>query len=901
LDGLATGKVVSVLANDGPALNETNSAAADSSTTNLDLAHLTTVSLSVLWPWPPTDLTYVRVDLVPPDDSILKSREALRARLVREVETKRKAVEAEAKRRADMLATGASHPANGASVQNVGAVATDILGIEMHEKEFQRGNMIPYVAQPDDTRTGGKPQWVVRDGKMLQETLGQTIQRKDEKGKLQPLGVISPDGKWVQIPPRAVGADLEKSTLEAPAAYEIQSSDDPAFATPVKPVAVYRKSKPNSPLTNGTLLHRLYLKLPAALKEGATYTVRFKAINTREETVAYKHDTRVVRSDAVHVTQVGYRPDDPFKRGYLSIWLGTGGSYAYTNLTTFELVDAQSGKTVFTGRPELAQTNLAVNELQKTDYAMTPAYWLDFSSFHTPGTYRVRVPGVGVSYPFPLVDTAWEVAFKIGMRGMMAQRSSIELGPPVIDYKRPRCYHPADGVKFYQLDGDHTIGEEGGRGEALLRLWKTNGKLEEVTGIWGGYADAGDFDVTGSSSAATDEIIEAYEINVDYAKQVKIAIPKEEAENKIPHLLNAALWGLSCMKRLQLPNGGVRDGYGDGWGVRSGECSWLNSNPVCVWAASSWNTWYYASMAARMARLLAPYDAAQAREYGESAVRAWKWAEAQIPPTNAPTAENRKDTKWLAQHAVEAAAAVALYQYTREPAYHERFKQLCEIQDARDTHYNGGWIEPMQQSDADFIYARLPDDLADATLKAHAQDRYVLGGKVAIYFMQHNAFNLVTMLPGIPMVDWCTAFFTNPGMGIQVVRAHVLTHDPHILEAIVASTGFGLGANPDNMAFTTGLGINPIRFPLKHDCSVTGQPAPVGITVLGPSWQRSGGWSGWVHTWNLTPTRMVPGSFTWPPPESYVDISGWPQACEFDVNRPLMSAAYVWCYLAARP
>ena len=207
----------------------------------------------------------------------------------------------------------------------------------------------------------------------------------------------------------------------------------------------------------------------------------------------------------------------------------------------------------------------------------------------------------------------------------------------------------------------------------------------------------------------------------------------------------------------------------------------------------------------------------------------------------------------------------------------------------------------MNQADADFIYARLPDDLADATLKAHARNRYVLAGNVAVYFMQHNAFNLATANPGIPMIDWCTAFFTNPGMGLFVVRAHVLTHDPHILEAIIASTGFGLGANPDNMTFTTGLGINPIRFPLKVDSYVTGQPAPVGITVVGPSYQTEKTTNAkWVHGFYLTPTRMVPGSFNWPPPESYVDMMGWPQANEFDVNRPLMSAAYVWCYLAAR-
>jgi hypothetical protein len=223
------------------------------------------------------------------------------------------------------------------------------------------------------------------------------------------------------------------------------------------------------------------------------------------------------------------------------------------------------------------------------------------------------------------------------------------------------------------------------------------------------------------------------------------------------------------------------------------------------------------------------------------------------------------------------------------------------IQEARDTGYAGGWIEPMQQADATFLYARLPDGLADPVLKAHARSLYVLAGNVAAGFMAGNAFNLATAYPGVPMRDFC-AFFTNPGMGVHIARAHSLTGDTRYLQAAVASTGFGLGANPDNMAFTTGLGPNPIRFPLKLDSLRTGQPQPAGITVYGPADQSTpNGMSDWVHTWVLTRDRMVPGSRTWPPPESYTDVFSWPGANEFCVNSPMATAVYTWCYLAARP
>lgn len=289
--------------------------------------------------------------------------------------------------------------------------------------------------------------------------------------------------------------------------------------------------------------------------------------------------------------------------------------------------------------------------------------------------------------------------------------------------------------------------------------------------------------------------MEAFEINGNYAERVRLSLPKEEAENNIPDLLDEALWGLAAYKRLQLPNGAVRDGYGDGWGCRSGEVSWNQSSPVCVYAPSTDVSWLYASGAARMARLLAPYDSAQAREYGGTAIKAWKWAESQATDTPAPADADRKDPKWLRQHAAEADAAVALYQFTREAAYHERFKHICEILEDTGTNYKGGWIEPMQQADATFLYACLPEDLADPVLKAHARNLYVLAGNVAVHFMQHNEFNIATAYPGVPMGS-CCSFFSNPGMGPSIVRAHVLTHDPRYLETVVASTGFGLGANP---------------------------------------------------------------------------------------------------------
>ena len=118
----------------------------------------------------------------------------------------------------------------------------------------------------------------------------------------------------------------------------------------------------------------------------------------------------------MHAIQTGYRPDDPYKRAYLSFWMGVdqdGNSGSCTpEVDAFELVDA-AGKTVFTGKAELAKADGDEEQIsihEKLDYTKAAVHRLDFSAFNTPGEYRVFVPGVGLSGPFRIAADVWETA-----------------------------------------------------------------------------------------------------------------------------------------------------------------------------------------------------------------------------------------------------------------------------------------------------------------------------------------------------------------------------------------------------------------------------------------------------------------------------------------------------------
>ncbi len=169
----------------------------------------------------------------------------------------------------------------------------------------------------------------------------------------------------------------------------------------------------------------------------------------------------------------------------------------------------------------------------------------------------------------------------------------------------------------------------------------------------------------------------------------------------------------------------------------------------------------------------------------------------------------------------------------------------------------------------------------------------------AIDFGQANSYNLTTHATTLPMMGY-VGYFSVPGMVSRALpRAHYLTGEPRFLAGTVMACQFSAGANPDNMAYTTGLGPNPPRNPLHIDSRRTGQPTPAGITVYGPSDPAEDyAFNNWVHTWFLS-KQKTPDSRAWPPHEAYTDIYLWPAMCEYTITQTIAPTAYYWGYLAA--
>ena len=95
---------------------------------------------------------------------------------------------------------------------------------------------------------------------------------------------------------------------------------------PRQPTAVHRKSKPSDLGMIGAYQfdysteNVVYLRFSEALETGRTYELSFPGSGLAA--VSFTVDPTRLRSEAMRVSQIGFRPDDPAKIAFLSCWMG---------------------------------------------------------------------------------------------------------------------------------------------------------------------------------------------------------------------------------------------------------------------------------------------------------------------------------------------------------------------------------------------------------------------------------------------------------------------------------------------------------------------------------------------------------------------------------------------------
>lgn len=769
------------------------------------------------------------------------------------------------------------------TVAGVTPVAADMVCIEIRCGAVRPHRLLPYEKKPGDRIVSGsrerrtEARVVVRNGRRIGWLAG-------------------PSGDHICLFERFAGKPLDETQLSELRSYTIRSRDDHTYERARLPLAVFRKSKPidmTDPGRRFVMSHRVYLRLPAPLRDGAAYTIRLRGIDATPAQLRYCHRPRDTISEAVHVSHIGFRPDDPRKGAFLSLWLGSGGAHAYRGGPglRFHLIDQRTAKTTYSGEVALAKAATDIEWMyEPKNHNNTFVYRMDFSAFDRPGEYRVYVEGVGCSPSFAIGNDTWRHALQVSMKGFYHMRSGIELGPPYTEYRRPRCYHPDDGITVYHSTAPIM---ETGNG---LNVYKTDtnnfgnltaGKTDTIVpDAWGGYHDAADWDRRIQHLSPTRLHLELCELFPGYVAKLALTIP--ESGNGIPDMVNEALWNLDCYRRMQTPEGGVRGGIEATGHPVAGDTSWLESQTIMAYAPGMWATHVYASVAARAAIVLRKVSPERSAVYCESAGRAMRWAEREWrryrddgAVRDNPSVKNTRNL-----------AALEMYRLTGARRWHRVFLEHTQLR--------GGEQPYRDQPDAVFLYARLGRGLGDPALKRAARAAVIAAADDTVAYARDNAFGLASSSHDRPITHCC---YSVP-QAMECVRAHALTGKRVYLEAAIGAAQFSAGANPMNMTYTTGLGHAWPRHPMHIDSRRSGQPVPAGITVYGQGdneYFRAHGshYYLWMIRWFLD-KACTPSAYVWPPVESYFDVNQPPSSTEYTPQQTMGPASYVWGYLAAR-
>lgn len=765
-------------------------------------------------------------------------------------------------------------------IKFIGPVRNDILEIVVTAGKVNVGKQIPYNRQPGDTvREFGHNRYLFRQGKKVGVLVGKNSE------------ILTPFDTFE-------GQYLDTSWADKKTSYSITSSSDTHYQQVTHPSAVYRKHAPTAVARvddwkfSSPIEYHIYLVLPYPLQDRADYKISFQGDTFPTQKLTF--DPLKNPSLAIHVSQLGFHPEDPAKVAFVSCWTGSGGGLDYPEDLTFHLIDDKTDAIVHAGRIDSVKpADQRDEDAYKRNFNLTNVYRIDFSDLKRPGRYRLCIQGIGCSHPFDIAPSVWMNAFHSSARGFYHQRSGIALGPPYTDFKRPRPFHPDDGVKIYAsttrlMDTRNGLSTSDPSNFRNLVAGKTDQLVENA---WGGYMDAGDWDRRIQHLISSLYLLDLVEHVGHRISAVSLNIP--ESRNELPDVVDEALFNIDCYRRMQTPEGGIRGGIESEEHPNLGEASWQESLTIMAYEPGSWSSFYYAGVAAKAAFVLKSLGHNDtAAIYEQSAIRAMKWAEDDYAKrTDRPSFYTVNGVKIdrMGDHIdvrdMRNYAAAELFRLTGDPQWNDVFVKTTMLNKPDAVLYL--WQSHEQRHGA-WAYVNIKRTGVDVNLQQYCRDAILREARDRINTQSKAAFRWTKN-------DWAppTACMSVSD-SVNLVRAHILTGDPEYLRAIVLSCQMGGGANPLNLCYTTHVGDKWPLSPLHLDSRHTGQLPPEGLTVFGPVAATAD--DPFIKA--VIRPHCYPDPEKWPSMEAYWDVFWYPMMCEFTIHHPMACNAYTWGYLA---
>jgi uncharacterized membrane protein len=590
----------------------------------------------------------------------------------------------------------------------------------------------------------------------------------------------------------------------------------------------------------------LYLQLAQPVADGQSVTVTNPDGTIWPASIIFTLTADPLRySPAIHVNQEGYVPSFP-KRATVGYYLGDMGEMPVA-AAGFSLIDANTGSVVFQGVLALTQDV----GFQTTPLPYQKVYVADFSSFTTPGEYRIQVAGMGTSLPFLINDgiaMAWARTYALGMYG---QRSGTAVGLPYT-----RFAHAADHTAPAQIpanDSDpqfsftwtcvagyaSTVNSNNPPQTAPLLTSEANSLYPFVkTGtvdVSGGHWDAGDYSKYTENSA---ELVHYLVFSVDsipgVAAMDNLGIP--ESGDGIPDVLQEAKWEADFLSKMQDTDGGFfflvypKD--------REYESNVLpeNGDAQVVWPKNTSVT--AASVAALAEAASSPamikFYPQAAAQYMQKALLGWQFLQNAIAKYGKAGAYQKitfYSDDWT--HDDELAwAAAAMYAATGNAQYQAQLFQWFPNPADPSTFRWGWWRMSEGWGNAIRSYAfaarsgRLPQTALDPAYLAACDAQIVAAGDDAVTWSQDSAYG--TPFPTATKAVLGGGWYFSLDQASDMAVAYQISPKPAYISALVSAMNYEGGGNPVNVTYLTGLG-------LKRQHNIVDQFAVNSRRVLPPS------------------------------------------------------------------
>lgn len=526
-------------------------------------------------------------------------------------------------------------------------------------------------------------------------------------------------------------------------------------------------------------------------------------------------------SPAIHVNQEGYMPNYS-KKAMAGYYIGNLGEMDFNPASGFRIVDA-NGATVHQG-----------TLIQRADvgYIYTPTpyqkvYEADFTSFNTPGEYRLVIPGLGASLPFRISEGIAMNFARTYALGLYHQRCGMDNTLPHTRFTHADCHKAAAAVPSSSSDFPFTwskiaeyaqITNPDNPVQTAPRLTSPSAQRfpfvrQGTVDVSGGHHDAGDYSKYTLNSAA---LIHYLTFAVDSMAGVKdldnLGIP--ESGDGISDLLQEAKWEADFLAKLQDNDGGFYFLVYPRNREYEGDVLPENGDPQLVWPKTS-------SATACSVAALAEIGSSPAFKAAYPQTAALYMQKAQLGWQFLMNGINRYGKDGIYQKITHygddfgdrdelAWAAAAMFAATGDAQYHNTLMQWFPDPTDPATFRWGWWRLFLSYGNAvrDYAFAvrsgRLQASQVNAAYLAKCESVIVACGDDLVTWSKQNAYGTSFPEP-TKRVQGAGWYFSGEQI-FDIGVAYQINPKADFMTAILANMNYEGGCNPVNVSFVTGMG-----------------------------------------------------------------------------------------------